>query len=153
MLWMLTHGLKFNPAKTQLIKFYYVCCKFTHTSQYKVLWLASWIFRCILVIFFRQISVTLKIYLTNAETCSISLFSHIYFNLFMDEHCGLFKIFPVSEGKLWQGRIREVPLASHTAAVHCTAGLHSLFNQVLLGFYKPLCPAEKCSNTVKGVLC
>ena len=43
-------------------------------------------------------------------------------------------------------RIWKLPHASHTAAVHCTAGLHSLFNQILLRSYKLLCSAEKCSS-------
>ena len=48
-------------------------------------------------------------------------------------------------------RIWKLPHASHTAVVHCTAGLHSLFNQILLQLYKLLCSAEKCSATVRAI--
>lgn len=49
-------------------------------------------------------------------------------------------------------RIWKLPHASHTAIVHCTAGLHSLFNQILLWSYKLLCSAEKCSSaTVRAI--
>ena len=40
----------------------------------------------------------------------------------------------------------KVLRASHTAVVHCTAHLHSLFNQVLQHSYKLLCSAKKCSS-------
>ena len=51
-------------------------------------------------------------------------------------------------------RIWKLPHASHTAVVHCTAGLHSLlnFNQILLSSYKLLCSAKKCSSaTVRAI--
>ena len=50
-------------------------------------------------------------------------------------------------------RIWNLPRASHTAVVHCTACLHSLFNQVLQCSYKLLCSAEKCpSDAVRAFL-
>ena len=49
-------------------------------------------------------------------------------------------------------RIWKLPHAPHTAVVHCTADLRSLFNQVLLCSHKLLCSAEKCSsNTVRDI--
>ena len=45
-------------------------------------------------------------------------------------------------------RIWKLPRASHTAVVHCTAHLHSLLNQVLQRSYKLLCSAEKCSSDI-----
>ena len=42
----------------------------------------------------------------------------------------------------------KVLRASHTDVVHCTAHLHSLFNQVLQRSYNLLCSAEKCSSDI-----
>ena len=45
-------------------------------------------------------------------------------------------------------RIWKLPHASHTAVVHCTAHLHSLFNQFYQRSYKLLCSAEKSSSDI-----
>ena len=44
--------------------------------------------------------------------------------------------------------LRRIPRASHTAVVHCTAHLHSLFNQFYQCSYKLLCSAEKSSSDI-----
>ena len=65
----------------------------------------------------------------------------------------LFKIFEDSGSfsKVLHG-IWKLPCVSHTAVVHCTARLHSLFNQVIQRSYKLLCSAEKCrSETVRAI--
>ena len=56
----------------------------------------------------------------------------------------LLKIFPVCGSKVLR-RIWKLPHASHTAVVHYTAGLHSLFKQVLLRSYKT---ALRCVRTL-----
>ena len=78
---------------------------------------------------------------------SIPLSLLIYFSLFTGQHYGtsppvLCVLWKTSFNKILR-RIWKLPHASHTAVVHCTASLHSLFNQILLQSYKLLCSAEK----------
>ena len=65
-----THGLKFNPAKTQLVKFsVYAASSPTPPVLSSVACLLNFpTLLCILVVFYSPISVTLKIYCINAGT-------------------------------------------------------------------------------------
>ena len=169
------HGLKFNPAKTQLIKFSMYaassptppCIKFcglplefsntvVHLGNILSFDLndsEDILLKCrdmltkfnALLSCFPNLDPTILTYLF--QSYCLSLHGSALWNISSRSLQSL----EVSFNKVLR-RIWKLPHASHTAIVHCTAGLHSLFNQVLLRSNKLLCSAEKCSsNTVREI--
>ena len=169
------HGLKFNPAKTQLIKF--SACVTGSSTPPSIKFCDSLLTFSNTVIHLGNILSSdlndsadilskCRDMLTKFNalfSCFPNLDPSVLTNLFQSYCLSLhgsalwnvssssLRTLEVSFNKILR-RIWKLPHASHTAAVHCTAGLHSLFNQILLRSQNLLCSAERCSSaTVRAI--
>ena len=169
------HGLKFNPAKTQLIKLSAPAASSSTPPSIKFCGTPLGFSNTVV-----HLSNTLSYDLSDSEdilnkcrdmltkfnallSCFPYLDPSILTNLFQSYCLSLhgsalwnissrsLQTLEVSFNKVLR-RIWKLPHASHTAVVHCTARLHTLFNQVLQRSYRLLCSAEKCpSVTVRAI--